>query len=273
MCLAIYAPEGSRVSHGLVKRAWNNNPDGAGIMFLDETGLRIEKFLYYEKDLWEFYKSLLIEDVQDRDVVMHFRFATHGCADEVNCHPVEVLPGVGMVHNGIIHIDQKKEDPRSDTRAFAEEYLSKLPPDFMLHPGILHLIGYAIGKGSKLIFMNASGLVRIVNEGEGFWRDGIWYSNSSGDYAEFYRTPMVTDYSRTAGWKTMCDKWEDLPEEQVGDTEADEVAICSWCDVAFYTNEPPADGDQPLCEDCQKYLETYKEETVALASLNTKAAG
>src|SRR4051794_31860747 len=118
MCLAIYAKKGSRVSHRIMRRAWVNNPDGAGIMYVEDGHLRIEKFLKSEAALWKRYKDFTGGDgqsPQDRDIVIHFRYKTHGAVCKDNCHPFRVHPGLGMVHNGIIDIEQAFTDRRSDT--------------------------------------------------------------------------------------------------------------------------------------------------------------
>jgi hypothetical protein len=57
--------------------------------------------------------------------MFHARYATHGVKNEENCHPFKVPSkhDTYLAHNGILDIDIKAGDRRSDTRIFAEDTL------------------------------------------------------------------------------------------------------------------------------------------------------
>lgn len=248
MCLALLAKQGSRVSHRLIRRAWESNPDGAGLMFADGGELYIYRFMDSERSLWKAYQELLDGGKQICDVVMHFRYATHGACTEYNCHPFEVHPGLAMVHNGIINIKQEKGDRRSDTRAFAEDYLAKLSPDFHLDDGTCKVLEEVVGGTNKLIFLDELGRSRIVNESLGFWEGGVWFSNRSGHTVEkrySWKEWDWSDWSKAADGRWYREFQKTSPSLPPWDEER---VPCSWCDDMIYSDEMV-----PLCATCKEY--------------------
>lgn len=247
MCLALLAKQGSRVSHRLMRRAWENNPDGAGLMYADGGRLHVQRFMNSENDVWRAYKALLDSDGRQAvDVVLHFRFATHGLCTEDNCHPFLVHSGLGLVHNGIIYIDQEKGDTRSDTRAFCEDYLAKLSPDFHLDPGTCSFLeGMKTLDGSKLILLDEQGRHRIINESLGFWQGGVWFSNRTGHERSAWGRHYWprTDNLCRGSYRWMGHNWwreEDLPGE----------VPCSWCEILT----EDIGEDMPLCTSCRELV-------------------
>jgi hypothetical protein len=255
MCLAIYAKKGSRVSHRTVRRAWVNNPDGAGIMYVEDGHLRIEKFPTSEAALWRRYKDFTGGDgqsPQDRDIVIHFRYKTHGNVCKENCHPFRVHPGLGMVHNGIIDIEQAFSDRRSDTRAFVEDVLRRLSPQFLYNADAMTLLAERVGKHNKLIFMDRKGTVRIVNEGAGFWEGDVWYSNYSGLVDRFWDRRVT--YAHDAKKPDAAKDWPDW---------TDYAAKCDWCESPVSEDELDplwCEGDAVLCRECNQFNEQYHED-------------
>ena len=71
---------------------------------------------------------------------------------------------------------QAKQDTRSDTREFVEDYLAGWTEDMMRRGK--KMIERVIGNGSKVATLHNSGAFLIFNEGAGHYNDGVWYSNS-----------------------------------------------------------------------------------------------
>lgn len=89
MCLIIKTDNPSQLHSGLLETAYENNPDGFGVMFCNNGKLHTHKivpktFKDIEK-LWDKYKNV------DSGMGIHFRFNTNGDTNRAMSHPfVEV---------------------------------------------------------------------------------------------------------------------------------------------------------------------------------------
>src|SRR3990172_4138376 len=192
MCIAIYKPENQILSDETLKNCWDNNPDGAGFMYVENDILHVKKgYLNYE----EFYNAY--KEKEQTTVVLHFRIGTHGEINKEMTHPFNVTNELAFVHNGIISgVSTSKE--YSDTWHFIEEILK---PILIRHNSIIKLKAFQklindfIG-WSKLIFMDNKGQCLIFNseKGEEDKKTGIWYSNNSYKVAK--RGIIYSDYQR-----------------------------------------------------------------------------
>jgi hypothetical protein len=121
--------------------------------------------------------------------VLHFRIATHGKIGIENCHPFYAGPDSAIVHNGIINnIGATTSGERSDTRIFAEEFLSYLPRNWYRNIGTRRLVEALIGY-SKIVMLNTDGHVEIINPEYGEWdkETGRWFSGSSWKTGHYYQ--------------------------------------------------------------------------------------
>ena len=169
MCVIIYVPKGACIGRKKLKQCWEANPHGAGMMYPVDGNLIIKKGLMT-------FESVMEEYIQIRgkvDVVLHFRIATHGTISPENTHPFEVLPGLGVAHNGIIE-GIPREENESDTAAFAK-LLKGLPDGWLETPGIMALVDIIANHGNKLAFMRADGFLHFI--GAGVKEHGCWFSN------------------------------------------------------------------------------------------------
>jgi len=122
-----------------IENMWYANPDGAGIMYTNNSGkVVIDKGYMTLKEFKTRIEQLKEEiDVQKESVVLHFRIGTAGGNTPENIHPfliskkVELLQSlyvqsdIGVVHNGIIHIDRPIQEI-SDTMEYIRSRLSYL---------------------------------------------------------------------------------------------------------------------------------------------------
>jgi len=116
MCILIHKPQGVKMpTNDQLEICFENNPHGAGIGWIDHDGLsHIRKGFMDVKSLKDFIQKngRMLDSV---DVVLHFRYATHGSIRVGNCHPFPVdvklvnLRNTNytgyfriMAHNGVI---------------------------------------------------------------------------------------------------------------------------------------------------------------------------
>jgi hypothetical protein len=191
MCIAIYKPAGKTLCWDSLKNCFEENPDGAGFMFIDpnRTGvhrLRIHKGFMSFSQFYTHYK-LWESRCPNSPFVLHFRYATHGLTNAPMCHPFKLKEGIGLVHNGILQMptqtlpvfDKCREphDHESDTAWWCDVYFKYFSWKTFADPQFKSETETFIGQYNKLIIMNWQGKVEIYNEGKGNWSAGIWYSN------------------------------------------------------------------------------------------------
>lgn len=172
MCIAILNTKG-QIKDKYIKNSWDNNDQGAGLLW-NENG-KLNTFKTYEYNTFlNKYKELRNKN-QVNKIVLHFRIATSGHEKYINLHPFTVNNSLGFVHNGIINGlgDQKY----SDTYYF-NEMLKQLPSDFIYNETQKEFISSYIGY-SKLIFLHGDDNHTIINEHLGHWNGDNWYSNDS----------------------------------------------------------------------------------------------
>jgi hypothetical protein len=112
---------------------------------------------------------------------------THGHIDLINCHPYEILNyeehgiDLWLMHNGILHTDNKADITKSDTWHYINDYLRPMlidNPDFAFHPSFNALISDHIGSSNKFVIMDNFGRQAVLNEPQGVYWGGRWLSNT-----------------------------------------------------------------------------------------------
>lgn len=182
MCLLIYASPGSTPTKKALRTAGKNNPDGFGFAFAINNQIVRHRSMDLE-DTIKFFHEMRAEYPMAH-AIFHLRITTHGGTNLDNCHPFMVDDGIVLGHNGMLPI--KEQDGKSDTRQFAEEWLPQLGVAELLDnpENFAELEKFATG--SKLAILSVNPVlakpVYIVNEGDGHWDKGVWYSNNSYKY-------------------------------------------------------------------------------------------
>ena len=152
-----------------IKTMWDGNRDGAGLMYVENGQVRIEKGFMKYKDFTKVLDRLEKRlDLTATPVVMHFRITTHGGTKPENCHPFPITDNVGalkkltittdlgVAHNGIIPISPRKGI--SDTMEYIASQLAPLKkalPRFYENKNAMLLIKNAIE--SKMAFLTKEG--------------------------------------------------------------------------------------------------------------------
>lgn len=197
MCIAILNTPNITFSKTLIKTCWDNNPDGAGLIWTDTTNKRLEIFkeLHSVEAFYNQYISIRRKHPKTK-IVLHFRISTSGGVNETNTHPFQVNENLAFVHNGIISDLNGKEKGRSDTNLFNANFLQHLPVDFLDNKAVTGLIAKFIGH-SKLIFLDSENRADIINPQlgkEDKTYPGCWFSNSTYQESKFYDVGGVKVY-------------------------------------------------------------------------------
>ena len=192
MCIIVYKPEGEKLpSTDTLRACWENNPDGAGLMWPDGRRVHISKGYM----TWDEFEASLNEvtsriDVEATPMALHFRIATHGKVSPACCHPfavkdsyermrqTKIYAEVGFMHNGTLSGLETNEST-SDSMAFAKSVLVPLKAmcqDFLDNEKALRIIDGST-QGSRFLLMSKTGDVRTF--GQWVSEDGILYSNQN----------------------------------------------------------------------------------------------
>lgn len=179
MCLLIYASPGSTPSKKALRIAGENNPDGFGFAFA--LGRKIVRHRSMDlEDTIALFHEMRTEHPKAH-AMFHLRITTHGATNIDNCHPFMVDDGIVLGHNGMLPIPEA--DGKSDTRQFAEEWLPELGVKNVLDDPTEFAELEKFTRGSKLCILSVDKRldkpVYLVNEKDGHWKDGVWYSNDS----------------------------------------------------------------------------------------------
>ena len=226
MCIIIVVPLGEKLPEkSILKNCFDNNKDGIGFMYRLKNKIRIKKG-YFNFD--SFYKA--VQNIKNSEIIIHFRYATHGKINSGNCHPFPLSSDVkdlvntridcqiGICHNGIISgakIDDKEK--LSDTMVFIRDL------DIESVKEISQKVTISDG---KFIIMTQFKTYMI---GEFHYDNGIYYSNKgyqeklSSVYTGFYG-----DVSKYDGCE-MCDCCKNQYAD-IDVTKGNKVDPCIDCD-------------------------------------------
>jgi len=274
MCIAILNPNDVTLEKSILKTCWDNNKDGAGLLYLKDKKLTAHKEM---KNFDKFYNHYLSvrKDHAESQVVIHFRIGTHGRINLENCHPFITNDKWGFVHNGMISSIGRDKD-KSDTNLFNELVLKKLPVDWIHNDAIYELVSGYIG-GSKLLFLNTDNDAYIINEEAGVWDMGCWFSNTTykiGRYLDVGGRSMPSfRYSRDDNWEDT--DWERKykwnPKTRTYDKREDFTESDDFTDYGEESGNPfdkpdfnySRDTNYERCESCLEdklcvYDETYQ---------------
>jgi len=268
MCIAILNTKGTTLKKQLLNNCWENNGDGAGILYIDNYNqLQTFKTLDSFDEFYENYISIK-QTFGKRNILLHFRISTHGVINRDNCHPFIVDDNVGFIHNGMIS-SVPGSAQYSDTNMLNRTLLQKLKPGFDQDDDVLDFLMELIGTGNKLVFLNKENEWSIVNETAGHWNLGCWFSNDSYkqvnnwydfggvkkqkkgsrvgfspqyNHSDFYFDSAYNDGYGTATLDTVDDGFSDL--------------VCQDCDTRLYgMNET----DRGTCDFCDRYEKDEKK--------------
>lgn len=195
MCLIVASEDGRVIDLEDLKIAYDNNPDGAGIMWLQDG--RVHQLHTLPKSFSE-VKDLALH-AAGFPHAMHLRYCTRGEVTTDNCHPFTVLNmddgddnDLVLMHNGTfswINItDEDKKNGHSDTSVFAarlqrnfraakQENDPEVSFDKFFTPSFIDKFSIRVSKWNKVAFLANDGRWSYLNPSEWSNRNGMMYSN------------------------------------------------------------------------------------------------
>lgn len=183
-----------------LKNCFDNNPDGAGFMYVNNDEVVIDKGYMNLKSFMKRYKKLCkkYNNFKDKSLVMHFRIGTAGANSRENTHPYPVTydkklihktyyrTDLGVAHNGIIHDYNPKTDDKTtnDTQNFIINYIYPLYKNYnKFYKNKYIMEGIEKITGSKFAFLDKYDNIYLVGKFEED-ESGVKYSNSN--YLPYY---------------------------------------------------------------------------------------
>jgi predicted glutamine amidotransferase len=181
MCVIIYKQANAIVCPSVIKYAYDNNPHGFGLMYAEDKQVKVIKGLYDLTQIYNIWNNFL-----DKDIAVHFRWATVGKISEENLHPFPLMnkaedkKDLYLMHNGTIRdLPFNENVDLSDTNILVNILKEKIKKEGLfsvLSDKRLTTLGKAIGK-SKLLLMDDTNKIRIVNKEMGVTVGDVWFSN------------------------------------------------------------------------------------------------
>lgn len=259
MCIIASKPAGVDMpKENYISNMFNNNSDGAGLMYAVGGKVHIEKGFMTLRDFNEKLEQLDREYcLKKLPLVMHFRVATHGEVNAENCHPFPIteseamlkkrmcVTNIGVAHNGIINI--KPRAKISDTMEYIISQLAPLEkavPDFYKNKWLLKMIYNAIT--SKMVIMDSAGNLTYIGEFEE--KDGIKYSNTSYAFSYKWLDFPMSVYDKDFGSDELIE-FKDLMwlDESKGEYIIDEDSEMCYGDFAIDTDNLVYELDYESC--------------------------
>ncbi len=279
MCIIILKEKGvCPPSKRTLKTCFNNNPDGAGFMYLNNGKVSIEKGFMSFKKLRRALKAY--QFTHDDIVVYHFRIATCGNVEGSQTHPFPVTDNnthlkslscstaLGFAHNGIFS-GMHTTNELSDTMLFAKEILSdrKVRANIFNEESAQSRLIEMASSTSRLAFLDYKGRLKTFGDWEVEKESGLMFSND--DYKYEYRYYKRTSYENVSGYGTNPYNGEKNPwhgnKWHQGFEERDEgMGVCPSCQADntydLFTKECYSCGHV----DSVEYLKNYERERDAL---------
>jgi hypothetical protein len=200
MCLIIHKPQGLTVPADLIKSAWDDNPDGTGIMYRASDGLKVYKVMPKDWADPAGHIEKVLSELTDVEAGIHFRWKTHGPVSRENCHPF-AIPGTGgyIMHNGVLNDKllgpsyKQVQHIMSDTAFYTLTVLQDAPG--AADPTFWDLVGNDVGSYNKMLLMDAAGQFLRVNPNQWAEYKGLHLSNllscDAGGWRKYYGTEAV----------------------------------------------------------------------------------
>lgn len=252
MCVIIAKERGFELpSKSFLKKAWDTNPDGAGIMYSNGDTVWGHKGFMSFKGFYKFLSTLDSQiGLKDYNVVLHFRIATHGSVNKENTHPFIIsnndkeLKAMdftskvgGFAHNGILSGFGSAKS--SDSMEFCKKILAGVT-DFVGCKDILNNI--ANDNHSRFAILTPKNLIL-----SGTWHkiDNYYCSNTyfniTYDTTSYYDNSWCgfNYYKNKSSFKSLA-------------------GHCEYC--GNYSSDLKCYDDILVCDDCLNWCKKYHDE-------------
>lgn len=209
MCIIVAKEKNVKLpSKNTLKTCFENNQDGAGIMYVKNNKVVIDKGYMTFNSFYKRIKQLKKEfnsDLTDKAMVFHFRIGTSGGNIKENTHPfpissnindlkaLHIISNVAVAHNGII--SGYVYGNLSDTQNFIKDFLEplkELNKNFYKNDKILNIIDKELG--GKLAILDTKETITYIGSFE--TENGVKYSNSTYKTSRYtYSSSKFTTYN------------------------------------------------------------------------------
>ncbi len=151
MCVIIVKKAGVKLpSREVLRAAFQANPDGCG--FATSGG-----YVWRGLRFGDFLKKFKEHAKEDENVMIHFRWATHGSVKQANCHPFTAEEGdnkVVFMHNGVLNIPSVNDMTDSEI-CFRRKIMPALTEDkFEVTDKVKEVINGVIGSSKFAMLIN-----------------------------------------------------------------------------------------------------------------------
>ena len=206
MCIIVFKPKNRNMpSDEIIKRCFETNPNGAGLMYRYDNKIHIKKgFMTVDTLINCINEIKQTVNLKKTDVCLHFRISTTGSTIPQNCHPfplsnniddlksLEITTDKAIAHNGILNDYSKLHNDQtdmSDTMYFSK-MLSGVNDRFLQNVISAHAIN------SRFVLMTVKKTISwgLIND------KGILYSNTS---YRIYNTPT----NQFSQWEYLQNKY------------------------------------------------------------------
>lgn len=268
MCLLTFMQEYTTADVDSLAIGSQNNPDGFGYAVHAGTHIVKGSGLNFDAVLDNFLKTRAIHS---GPALFHSRITTHGGTNINNCHPFQVGKDTNTVvaHNGMLPIAAR--NGMSDTHIFAKELFPSWGGASTLNSKKTRKKLSKFADGSKLVFLSANPDVQddyyIINENDGHWNEGVWWSNNSYKYDRY---SYAGSGMYTTGWSSTSKTPKDMRYEvdmdnykhDMWDEQSLLVEDCTYID----RDGNEVWGELWRCANCE-HIEYVNEQNVNHADL------
>lgn len=184
MCIIVVIPRKKKIpSDEILRRCFESNPDGFGLMYTDNDQVIIQKGIMDIEQMITTAHNVHTEYGSTSHIVLHYRIGTSGKKKSPECtHPfpisndyrdlykMQIVCDRAIAHNGIIYQYEQRNSVLSDTMFFCK-MLTGLTSIQTIRRA---LTGH---NSSKFAYLYKDGT--LLKTGQWFNHKGVFYSNST----------------------------------------------------------------------------------------------
>lgn len=235
MCVICHKAKGAKMPDiRTIIDMWDDNPHGAGIMWRSGRDVKYVKGFMKQDKFMKFIKKNE-KELEETEVAMHFRIATHGGINPWNTHPFPMDPGTNtksmsgtvrscMMHNGVLPIV-----PRNDGISDTAE-LSLRAKSFPSPEKYIESIAEYISHDNRILVFAPDETLFV-----GDWHEDGQLSFSNLNFRSMYDLGLGFQPKYYYDWNDM--EWKDSRGKRVRIEEVDPYLLSYEDEDAYYAQK------------------------------------